>query len=127
MKSMNANVGIADRGIASAEITVARAAAQEAPDDDDREQRALDERIDRRMIGPLRMRFGREYRRQAADAGILGHDLLELLVDRLRNGDVGCADRFRDAEGRRRAPVETRERAHLLDAVVHIGDLPQAH
>ena len=47
---MNQKVGIADSGMASAEIDRRAPVAQEQEHDDDREHRALDHRLHRRVI-----------------------------------------------------------------------------
>ena len=58
---------------------------------------------------------------------ILGFELVELGVDRLRHGHIGGALGLEHPERGGRTPVEPGDAAHLGNAVVHLGDFPQAH
>src|ERR1019366_10623558 len=57
---------------------------------------------------------------------ILGLYLVQLGLHRTRYAHVGCALGFEDSETGRRPAIEPGERAHLRDAVAHVGDLAQA-
>ncbi len=60
------------------------------------------------------------------EKGILGMDLVELRLHRLRHGHVRGALGLEDAEGGGRTAVQAGDGTHLLDAVVHLGDVAQA-
>ncbi len=100
--------------------------AQKKPYDGDRENRPFHEGAHRRVVGAHGM-VDRGENGCHADRGILGPDLVQLGVDRARHGDIRGALGFEHAESGRRAAVESRDGAHLCDAIVHVGNFAQAH
>ena len=99
--------------------------AQKQPDDDDGENRAFDQRIQRRMIGAHRVVDRVRYHFHV-QRGRLGLDLAEFGLHRLEYGDIRCAFCLEHAERGGRPAVQARDAAHFLDAVVHVGYFPQA-
>jgi len=90
---MNAKVGMADSGMASAEIAVARPSRRKNPHHDDCQDRALNEGVHGRVILLFRVVHGVEHLGHG-HLRILFLDLLQLLLDGRHDGDVGGALAF---------------------------------
>ena len=109
-------VGMMESGIAMAVTMVARKIAQEDEHHDDREQRALDQGLHRRVIiAEFVVDLGVDL--GEFDLGMRGLDLREPRRDHLVDGDVARALGARHAEGDDRLVKQPRKSARLGGAV----------
>ena len=100
--------------------------AQEKEDDDDRKDRALDHRIDRRMILALGI-FDVAEQLGEFDLGVFLLEFSQLLDRRVVNGDIRGALGALEPKGQHLPPVLLRDRALLGVEILDLGDIGEAH
>ena len=124
--SIAQKVGMIDSGSATRGDDGGANVAQEDEHDDDGEQRALDQRLHRRMIvADLVVDLGVDL--GEGHLGVRGLDLREALRDQPIDGDVACALGAGDAEGDDRLVEQAGEGARLGRAVDDRSQFVEAH
>ena len=116
---MNQKAGIAESGMATAEMSGRANVAEEEEDDENREDRALDQAFHRRPVLRLGVVDGVEDLREA-DLRILLLELLQLFPAGVVGGDFGRALGALDHEGDDLAAVHLGDRALLGIAVLDL-------